>query len=67
MLPEVKIGDFGLSKMADQSPGFQVLVLKNNQLGLLGPGGGNSNYCLGSFTPQIGEDSQFDEHIFQRG
>ena len=29
-------------------------------------GGGNSN-IFGIFTPQIGEDFQFDEHIFQMG
>ena len=29
-------------------------------------GGGNSN-IFGIFTPEIGEDSHFDEHIFQRG
>ena len=29
-------------------------------------GGGNSN-VFGIFTPKLGEDFQFDEHIFQRG
>ena len=29
-------------------------------------GGGNSN-IFGIFTPKMGEDSHFDEHIFQMG
>ena len=46
----------------------EARVEKNGQRGKLGQklGGGNSN-IFGIFTPKIGEDFQFDEHIFQMG
>ena len=45
---------------------WSVGFLTPNDMIPTGLGGGNSN-MLGLFTPNLGEDSHFDEHIFQRG
>ena len=48
--------------MHGTAEGLRIQIGCFNEIGILG---GGFKYCL--FSPLFGEDSQFDDHIFQRG